>query len=219
MPLTGTPGRLSQKAGISFAIAMSSAKSGRIPGDRRSCQERGGRHEGQDDGVGPCAANGAPGLGDHFGHAALGIGLSQAGSGHDHANEVGAILGRHVGVSEAGGDDPRGLRADIRLDRVGRAAIRAKQPVELERQQRLGGRSARREGVARGLRRCRARCTQGQRRSNEDRQPPDENAVDAVTEFDLVRGGGVPGRPQPAGEIASERKARDGGEQKPESRQ
>ena len=137
-----------------FAIPMSSAEPRRIPSDCRSCQERGGGHEGQDDGVGPCAANGAPGLGDHFGHAALGIGLSQAGSGHDHANKVGAILGGHVGVSEAGGDDPRGLRADIRLNRVVRAAIRAKQPVKFERQQRLGGCSARREGVAGGLRRC-----------------------------------------------------------------
>jgi hypothetical protein len=28
---------------------------------------RRGGHESQDDGVGPCASNGAPGLGDHFG--------------------------------------------------------------------------------------------------------------------------------------------------------
>ena len=60
---------------------MSSAEPRSIPGDCRSGQKRGGGHEGQDDGVGPCAANGAPGLSDHLGHAAGAVRRPHGGPG------------------------------------------------------------------------------------------------------------------------------------------
>ncbi len=170
-------------------------------------------------GVGARAADGAAGLSNHLGHPTLSIRLGQPGSRHDYANEVCPVLGGHVRMPEAGGDDPRSLCTDIRLDRLAGATVGAKQPVKFECEQWLGCRSGRREGIAGGLRGRGADRTPGQRGSNDDRQPPHENAMDPVTEFNLFGDGGVPGRPQSAGEIPPERKARDGGEQKPEPRQ
>jgi hypothetical protein len=198
---------------------MTAAEAGGKPCHRCARQKRGRRHERQNHGVGARASDGAAGLRNHLGHPTLGIRLGQPGSRHDYANEVCPVLGGHVRMPEAGGDDPRSLRTDIRLDRLASAPVGAKQPVQFECEQWLGCRSGRREGIAGRLRGRGAHRTPRQRGSNDDRQPPHENAMDAVTEFDLFGSGGVPGRPQPAGKISPEGKARDRGKQKPESRQ
>ena len=111
------------KGGDRLAIAMTTAEAGGKPCDRSSRQKGGRRHEGQDHRVGASATDSAAGLGNHLGHPAFGIRLGQSSSRHDQANEIGAILGRHVRMPKAGGDDFCGLGADIRLNSFARAAV------------------------------------------------------------------------------------------------
>jgi hypothetical protein len=59
--------------------------------------------------------------------------LRKSRSRRDHVNKIGAIVCGNAAVTKARCDDPRGLRAQLRIPRINWIAIRPKQAIEFKR--------------------------------------------------------------------------------------
>ena len=75
----------------------------------------------------------------YVGNATLGICRRQPGAGGNQAHKVGTVIGRHVGMAEAGGHDTGGLGTKIGVGSISLATLGPEQPIDLIGEQRFGG--------------------------------------------------------------------------------